>query len=76
MSAANYCVFSIVRNNTTLVEDVEICFLSSFNEFSTAVSEKKSKMCKVNEGWTDGQTTRNHNCALEPSAQMHLKGGI
>ena len=39
----------------------------------SAVSEKKSKMWKVNDGRTDDgrRTTHDHNSALEPSAQVH-----
>ena len=37
-------VFPIGPKNTNLVEDVENCFLQSFVEFCSVVSEEKSKM--------------------------------
>ena len=45
------------------------CFLSSLVESRSVVLEEKSKMWKVN----DGRTTRNHNRALEPLAQVTKK---
>ena len=39
-----HLVFPIGPKNTNLVEDVETCFLSSFVEFHSAVSDEKSKM--------------------------------
>ena len=39
-----HLVFPIGLKNTNFVEDVEICFLSSFVEFRSAVSEEKLKM--------------------------------
>ena len=43
-----YFVFPIGPKNTNLAEGVEIsCFLFSFVEFHSAVSEKKSKMSQT-----------------------------
>ena len=39
-----HLVFPINPINTKLVEDVEICFLSSFVQFLSAVSEEELKM--------------------------------
>ena len=42
-------VFSIGPNNTNVVEGIKTCFLSSFVEFRSAVSEKL-KLWKANDG--------------------------
>ena len=58
------------------------CFLLSFFQFGSVVSEEKSKMSQPIRGQgghlgfpigrTDGRrTTYDHNSALEPSAQVH-----
>ena len=39
-----HLVFPISPKYTNLVEDIRSCFLSSFVEFQSAVSEEKSKM--------------------------------
>ena len=72
-------VYRSARKTQTWWKTLRSCFLSSFVEFRSAVSEKKSQMWKVNDKQTtDGQsvgrpTTCDHNSALEPSAQVHKK---
>ena len=41
-----HLVFPFDLKNTNLVEDIEVCFLSSSVEFRSAVSEEKSKMSR------------------------------
>ena len=62
--------FRTARKTQTLYKTLRSCFqVSSFVEFGSVVSDKKSKMWKVND---DGcQTTRDHKSAIEPSAQVH-----
>ena len=75
-SQGGHLVFPISPKNANLVEDIRSCFMSSFVEIRSAFSEKKSKNLKVNDdGRTDDKrrTMRDHNSALEPSDQAHLK---
>ena len=60
--------FWSAQKTQTWYRTLRSCFLSSFVEFWSAVSEKKSKMWKVND---DRQTTCDYNSVLEPSAQVH-----
>ena len=48
-----HLVFPIGPKTQTWKRTLRYCFLSSFLEFRSAVSEEKSKMRKVNDGWTD-----------------------
>ena len=69
-------LFRSARKTQTWWRTLRSCFLSSFVEFRLAILEKKSKMRKLTTYGKrmDGRrTTRDHNGAVEPSAQVHLK---
>ena len=73
-----HLVFPIRPKNTNLVEDVEILLPVKFCWISVQRFQRRSLKCEklTTDGRTDGQTdgrrtTRDHNSALEPSAQVH-----
>ena len=65
-----HLVFPIGPKNTNLVEDIEILLPVKFRWILfSGFREEVNKMWKLT---TDGRrTTRDHNSALEPSAQVH-----
>ena len=74
-----HLVFQIGPKNTNLVEDIEILLPVKFSLNSVEWFQRRSRKCeklRTDDGQTDGRptdrrTTRDHNSALEPSAQVH-----
>ena len=74
--------FPIGPKNTNLVEGVEILLpvkfrwilFSGFREVENVkVNDLRRRTDGWTDGWMDGRTTHDHNSALEPSSQVHLK---